>query len=577
NPLNPDGEPEAAPRIDRKQGQRMSELRKNVVKFSGTPEEDVEEWLDKLDMVAGPDGFNLNYHDQALLLRLSVSGDAYQAVLMVRPGDPKTDPLQKGYLARVRSELRKRFGKSPDQAVNQLCDISFTNYNTVDEYATAINRLGELKKIFFYRGLPHNFPASASIKPFCLDPTSTFEQVLEKARLYFDSNSEARVAAPGVRRNIGKGGKGRGKGKGRRGSSDTIITQAAIEKVYGDKLPVARQSVAISTIKGPQYCDVHNIPSYVLSCNLLNDKHMEVLVVKADHLVKVGDHSVDVILGCDWIRKHAPIVMKKVGTNELTIDLAQEQPRVAAAAASINRQETLTNDGFKQTAVIEDTDFRAVRLTGPDGNSKWRVQWKWTSKTPPPRVFRPAIYEKQMQTLTPSQRNLWQKELDNWEKQGFIEEVPRYELDGTLTLMAAVQEHKVTTPCRPVIDFKPLNNQIFSLPNSDDHVTCQDTIRRWRAGRAKDGHVIGKWVLIDIRKAYLCIEMQRDCANYQGLIIKARALERLGVMANPTAKSTDSLDLTLIAKARKLYNDIQATGDPAKGVFTVDPDAPWKL
>ncbi|KAF4742485.1 hypothetical protein FOZ62_024642, partial [Perkinsus olseni] len=422
----------------------MSELRKNVVKFSGTPEEDVEEWLDKLDMVAGPDGFNLNYHDQALLLRLSVSGDAYQAVLMVRPGDPKTDPLQKGYLARVRSELRKRFGKSPDQAVNQLCDISFTNYNTVDEYATAINRLvrqtfpnihracqGELKKIFFYRGLPHNFPASASIKPFCLDPTSTFEQVLEKARLYFDSNSEARVAAPGVRRNIGKGGKGRGKGKGRRGnhffkqadsgrdkvhcefchrrnhtvetcrdlararmllkvsklgerfkpissslpllaepeygltclvdsgSSDTIITQAAIEKVYGDKLPVARQSVAISTIKGPQYCDVHNIPSYVLSCNLLNDKHMEVLVVKADHLVKVGDHSVDVILGCDWIRKHAPIVMKKVGTNELTIDLAQEQPRVAAAAASINRQETLTNDGFKQTAVIEDTDFRA--------------------------------------------------------------------------------------------------------------------------------------------------------------------------------------------------------------------------
>ncbi|KAF4680090.1 hypothetical protein FOZ62_025734 [Perkinsus olseni] len=30
NPLNPDGEPEAAPRIDRKQGQRMSELRKNL-------------------------------------------------------------------------------------------------------------------------------------------------------------------------------------------------------------------------------------------------------------------------------------------------------------------------------------------------------------------------------------------------------------------------------------------------------------------------------------------------------------------------------------------------------------------
>ncbi|KAF4647340.1 hypothetical protein FOL47_004721, partial [Perkinsus chesapeaki] len=105
--------------IDEKQGRRMSELRKNVVKFSGAPGEDVEEWLDKLDMIAGPEGFNLDYHDQALLLRLSVSGDAYQAVLMVRPGDPKTDPQQKGYLARVRSELRKRFGRSPDQAINQ--------------------------------------------------------------------------------------------------------------------------------------------------------------------------------------------------------------------------------------------------------------------------------------------------------------------------------------------------------------------------------------------------------------------------------------------------------------------------
>ncbi|EER20087.1 hypothetical protein Pmar_PMAR007372 [Perkinsus marinus ATCC 50983] len=239
-----DDQPKSTLRSDRRQGQRMSELRKNVVKFSGTPKEDVEEWLDKLDMIAGPDGFNLNYHDQALLLRLSVSGDAYQAVLMVRPGDPKTDPQQKGYLARVRSELRKRFGKSPDRAINNLCDISFTNYDTVDEYATAINRLvrqtcpnthrecqGEWKKIFFYRGLPHNFPASASIKPFCLDPTLTFEQVLEKARLYFDSNAEARVAAPGVRRSIGKGGKGRGKGKGRR--SNHFFKQADLNKDKG--------------------------------------------------------------------------------------------------------------------------------------------------------------------------------------------------------------------------------------------------------------------------------------------------------------------------------------------------------
>lgn len=102
-------------------------------------------------------------------------------------------------------------------------------------------------------------------------------------------------------------------------------------------------------------------------------KHMEVLVAKTDHLIKVGNYSVDVILGCDWIRKHAPVVITKSNTNEVTIEQGLKQSSIAAAVA-VNSQDVLSNDGFKQTAVIEDTDFRAVRLTGSDGNSRWRVQ-----------------------------------------------------------------------------------------------------------------------------------------------------------------------------------------------------------
>ncbi|EER00682.1 hypothetical protein Pmar_PMAR018428, partial [Perkinsus marinus ATCC 50983] len=69
--------------VEASKARRMVELRKNAVKFSGGANEDVEEWLDKLDMIAGPEGFNLDYYDQTVLLKLSVSGAAYQAAKMV--------------------------------------------------------------------------------------------------------------------------------------------------------------------------------------------------------------------------------------------------------------------------------------------------------------------------------------------------------------------------------------------------------------------------------------------------------------------------------------------------------------
>ncbi|KAF4652603.1 hypothetical protein FOL46_009600, partial [Perkinsus olseni] len=182
----------------KKAGERMLEILENVVKFSGAPGEDVEEWLSKLDLISGPECLNLNYHDRALLLRLSATGDAYQTVLMVQPDDPKTDPQQRGYLARLRAQLRSRFGNSPDQAINQLCSISLANYRAIDDYAAAITRLviqaspktdgacqDEWEKMFFCRGLPRS--TSVAIKASRLDDTSTFEEVVDEARLYFDT------------------------------------------------------------------------------------------------------------------------------------------------------------------------------------------------------------------------------------------------------------------------------------------------------------------------------------------------------------------------------------------------------
>ncbi|KAF4693033.1 hypothetical protein FOZ60_012024 [Perkinsus olseni] len=187
-------DPNWTPEVDRKRGQRMPEILENVVKFTGDPGEDVEEWLGKLDLISGPECLNLNYHDQALLLRLSATDDAYQTVLMVRPGDPKTDPQQRGYLTRLHAQLRSRFGNSPDQAISQLCSISLANYKAIDDYAAAINRL-------VIQASPRTDGAcqstSVDIKASYLGDTSTFEEVVDKARLYLDTPSEDLTAGPG--------------------------------------------------------------------------------------------------------------------------------------------------------------------------------------------------------------------------------------------------------------------------------------------------------------------------------------------------------------------------------------------
>ncbi|KAF4708067.1 hypothetical protein FOZ63_029331 [Perkinsus olseni] len=162
----PAGVADPSPILPGWQGQRMSEILENVVKFSGAPGEDVEKWLGKLDWISGPEGLNLNYHDQALFLRLSATGDADQTVLMVRPGDPKRDPQQEGYLARLRAQLRNRFA----------------NYKAVDDYAAAVTRL-------VIQGSP-----KTDVRASCLDDTST---VVDKARLYFDTPSEDLTVGPG--------------------------------------------------------------------------------------------------------------------------------------------------------------------------------------------------------------------------------------------------------------------------------------------------------------------------------------------------------------------------------------------
>ena len=166
---------------------------------------------------------------------------------------------------------------------------------------------------------------------------------------------------------------------------------------------------------------------------------------------------------------------------------------------------------------IERDDFVARRYVTQDGIQFWACEWRYQKGMEPKhQVFRLPAYPKQIRKLTPQQMEMLREELKVWHKNGFIARIPKWDLHQTITLIAECQEHK-STKVRPVLDCKPLNKLIRSSPNEDEHVTCANTIRRWRVKSnqiAKDF-----WCLLDIKKAYLQVWIEPFCARQVGLVL----------------------------------------------------------
>ena len=83
--------------------------------------------------------------------------------------------------------------------------------------------------------------------------------------------------------------------------------------------------------------------------------------------------------------------------------------------------------------------------------------------------------------------------------------------DCVLPLMAVLQEHKQSTPVRPVLDYRRLNEHMVCHPGADSPV-CEEKLRTWRkAGEA------GSYNIIDIKKAYLQVRIAPDLLRFQVL------------------------------------------------------------
>ena len=102
-----------------------------------------------------------------------------------------------------------------------------------------------------------------------------------------------------------------------------------------------------------------------------------------------------------------------------------------------------------------------------------------------------------------------------------------------LPFLAVAQTHKVTTPVRPCLDYRHLNDRLLSHPGKEAPA-CNEALRKWRL-QPDDN------VLLDLKKAYLQIRVAPSLVRYQAVVWKGKLYEmtRMGFGLNVAPKILD--------------------------------------
>ena len=217
--------------------------------------------------------------------------------------------------------------------------------------------------------------------------------------------------------------------------------------------------------------------------------------------------GIDAILGMDAISKFGGVTIKtsdNITFGEVCCESKLER-NISIASCALSEKDT-------KEVSISDSDFKADF----DGN-RWTVSWFWKDK-PPTIGKRCANYSvnKELTEAFESEIQAWID--DEWLIE-YSEELHGY-VTGNIPFMAIDQPNK--NKVRPVMDYKELNTYIVNNPGNDG-VVCDEKLREWR----KMGANIS---LVDLRKAYLQIFIDKSLYKYQRVVFKNKCyvMTRMG-------------------------------------------------
>jgi hypothetical protein len=279
------------------------------------------------------------------------------------------------------------------------------------------------------------------------------------------------------------------------------------------------RTVTIKTLAGPMKLTTAS------SMNLIGVPMKRILLSEAE--ISIAGVECSGILGMDWLR----------GAGTFTVSFTNGKPRITfeslTATNFIGILETVTEEepSGLECSKIEKDDFTLQRTLQNDGKFRWTVKWKWVDGKQPERKILPPSYG--MNTLNEEEWTLVNKELDEW-KEKYVEPIEWAEVGATAPLVPRRQLHK-STPIRMVHDLTWLNKHIVTVPNPEKPPSgAQEYIRKWRAKPECE------IFMVDIRKAYLNIEVLPECSKWQCMRFpgdnRVYRLNRLGFGLNISPK-----------------------------------------
>ena len=316
------------------------------------------------------------------------------------------------------------------------------------------------------------------------------------------------------------------------GSTRTLVTSSVAEQLH---LPVAPHV-------GQPIVALDGVPLQVLgvataqfqrhdSTVVIPSVSIDVLVVPELSVVATG-----VLIGSDMIGKCGGLQLRYDNDKSLCgVVLGPNHDTCAAASDALPlRHVTVTTDGDD---VFLKSDDGMVHWDASQGC--WVLHWTWKDGQPPTHPVGPGIGEYSRAHLSPTEEAQFSDEIQRWINDGWL--VPHDEsVHGApacvLPWLAVSQPHKSSTPVRPCLDYRRLNDAIVSSPGLDAPA-CAETLRAWRA-ESPDDHV-----LLDLRKAYLQVRVHPDLLRYQVVLWQGKSyvMTRMGFGLNVAPKFMDMI------------------------------------
>ena len=311
------------------------------------------------------------------------------------------------------------------------------------------------------------------------------------------------------------------------GSTRTLVTSALMDRLNvefskatdsggnivcldGSPLPVLGVAkLVMSRMDGPQ-CPVV-IPAISVEALVL----LELSVVAADVLIGSDfftscgglhlEHSDDgSLVGVTFARAAMMDVDAEVAASTVESALPGS---VCGVEQKLTRHIAVEHDGEDVVLSVDDGE---VRWCGSEGH--WVARWRWADGNAPGGNIGYGVAEYSRSRLSAEQEEKFSAAVDEWVENSWLvdHDTDKHGAPAcVLPLIAVLQEHKQSTPVRPVLDYRCLNEHIV-CPLGADSPVCEEKLRTWRkAGEA------GSYNIIDIKKAYLQVRIAPDLLRFQ--------------------------------------------------------------